>query len=331
MNIKQLKSGRWQITYTFNKVKKRKSFDTFNEAKIEELNITILRLGNNNTTKTIDDSKTLVKTCILAWKNWLISRDRSGNYIKRIDVALKNIYPFLEKNNITTVAQLNKQKIDSYFQFRKKQGAKQQTIINEFRNIHAALNWSLSRDMITNNRLAKYKPEPPKHIIPETPNPRELQKIFNNLPNNDARKIFYFILAVGSRFSETAAAKVDDVENKILKFHRETKKGYIRYVKIPKMPFPFPKAGLLFSNHKKKWSNRLLLKYIHNSCIISKVNRINIHTLRHAHATYSLAIGGPGNSLQEIIVRCGWKSLDMLTRYMDKQQTFSVKSYLPKW
>ncbi len=333
MSIKKLNSGRFQITYVFNKKKKRESFDTITEAKIRLLEISAERLKQKNNSGP-DDNKTTIQFCANAWVNWLKSRNRSPKYIKRIHAGFNHIFPFLKTSGIIYVAQLNKFILDGYFKFRKEQGARQQTIINEYRMLHAALAWAQSRDIILVNKIAKYKPEPAKHRIPRVPTPEEIQKIFDNLPSLDTKKIFYFILAIGSRYAETIELRADDIQDNTIKFHRATKLGYIRYVKLPELPFKLPKKGLLFTFQKHKWTSNTLLSHIQKACKKANVPKINIHTLRHAHATYSLIIGGQENSLQEILVRCGWRSLDMLTRYMDKNRTFhltNINKYLPDW
>lgn len=332
MKIKKLKSGRFQITYVYNYRKKRESFNTIYEAKARLLEIAQIRLRQKY--NFIDDNNTSIQFCVNMWKEWLVSRGRSPKYLNRIKAGFAHLFPFLEISGIQNVSQLNKLIIDKYFMFRKEEGAKQQTIINEYRMLHAALSWAQSRDIILTNRISKYKPDPAKHIIPLIPSPEQIQKIFDNLENIDAKKIFYFILAIGSRFAETAALRGDDIQNNTIKFHRETKKGYIRYVKLPSLPFKLQQKGLLFTLNKKKWHNRTLHRYIERACKKAKTPRINIHTLRHAHATYSLIIGGKENSLQEILVRCGWRSLNMLSRYMTKNRMFTfenAETFLPQW
>ncbi len=100
------------------------------------------------------------------------------------------------------------------------------------------------------------------------------------------------------------------------------------YCPLLALPFDLPKKGLVLTRLGKPWKENALIKRIQRSCVAVKCHKIQIHTLRHAHATYSLAVG---DNVYDIMSRCGWKSFAIVERYVESARQYNIKSYLPKW
>ncbi len=171
------------------------------------------------------------------------------------------------------------------------------------------------------------------HQVPEVPTPEQIQQIFDNLSGEtdddtiDTKKAFYFYLSTGCRFSEGAFLRVSDISNNLIKFHRETKRGYTRYCPFPALPFDLPKKGLVLTRLGKPWKENALIKRIQRACAAVNCHKIQIHTL-DAHATYSLALG---DNVYDLMSRCGWKSFAIVEQYVESARQYNIKSYLPEW
>ena len=334
MAIKQLKSGKWQIDYSVTvhddsgenkRIKRvRESYSTFESAKIRQMEISRKRK---------DGERLISKNCplkgvVFRYREWLGEQGKSINYLKRVDSSIKELFPIFDVN----IKSLSYSLIDDYFSYQRSTGKAGQTILNEYSVIRAASKWGRRRGF----EIPYIDYELPKitHKVPEIPTPTQIQEIFNFLYGHsdkdtiDTKKAFYFYLATGCRFSEGAAVQVSDISNDMIKFHRETKRGYTRYCPLPDFPFELPKKGLILTRLGQPWLENCLRKRIQRACKESGCHKITIHTLRHAHATYSLALG---DNIYDVMSRCGWKSFQIVQNYVTAAKHYKIKSYLPKW
>ncbi len=332
-NKKNLPDGRILIDYRLHGRRVREKYSTELEADLRLNEIERLRLMGHNA-KPWDAT---IANCIDRWITFLRQRGRQPAYLDRIDVALNNIIPFLNQRGIETVGKLNKTTIDDYYAYRRKLGRKDQTILNEYRVVNSAINWAVSRDIVEKNPINGYRFDQIVHEIPEVPMPEDIQKIFDHLTDDDTRSIFYYILAMGSRFGETVALTAENIDagNNTVAYNKSVKGGdrYRRTAKLRPMPFEFPARGRLFTLEGRPWLNRTLLSRIEGACALAGLPKITVHTLRHAHATFELAAGNQTSSIQALMARCGWRTMHMVSRYMEKSRTYELKDghYLPTW
>ncbi len=275
--------------------------------------------------------------CYKSYFAWIKSKvsngTRSANYLKSLKYAARNVLDFALLQGIIFADDLSFSFIDSYIQHRrnaKRISAKPisgQTVLNEFRALHSALNWCVSRSIIKKNPIRGYKFDTIVHYLPDLPTPKEIQKIFDNLCDYDTKKAIYFILATGCRASEFCALRKEDCRETI-KFHRDTKGRYTRYAPMPDLPFDLPEKGLAFTREGKVWNKNILLRRLHKACETADVHKVNIHTLRHCYATYQLALE---TNVYEIMSAGGWKSFAVFQRYVDAARRYDITSYLPKF
>jgi len=329
MAIRKVKSG-FQIDYwpTGRRgCRVRETFPTRQEARDALAKARIVRRP------TQPGDTVSVSLCVSEWLHY-INAFRAPKYHTRCLCSARTLLNWFDSNGISAVNQLNMRRMDAFFVFRKNHGAATQTIINDVRAIHAALEWSRSRSIIHENPISHYKPpERPVHKTPQVPTPSQIQEIFDHLPDNPTREILYFILSHGSRFTETASLLSSDIQNGTVTFSKNVKRHQNRIVTLAKLPFPLnATSNHLFEFNSKQWLERNLLYRLQTACILAQVPKINIHTLRHARATYSLAMGGPDNTPYLLMNRCGWRTMAMLDQYA----TISIKYaghpyYLPTW
>ena len=334
MKIKQLETGSYKIDFTVNGVRRRERYKTFTLAKERErqiLNSKEVQLYDKPAQK-IQKAITL-KECYWQYQKWNELNNRlKSTTANRHKIFYKNVFGWLVSKNIVYVSQLNKNVFDDYVQFRKKQGVSLCTIKKEFNFLSAILNHAVRRDTIIKNTIAGYF-DKIKIVsnVPEVPSVSDIQKIFDNLPDTDTRKAFYFVLAHGCRFSEFATLDNSDIQNDFIRFWRVQKGGYERSCQLTELPFEYNLNNLAFTFHNRKWRKENLCRRIQKACRSAGVPEIVTHTLRHAHATFELL---KGTNVYELMKNCGWKSFSVVQKYVSISPRYKLKkdgSYLPEW
>jgi integrase len=178
-------------------------------------------------------------------------------------------------------------------------------------------------------------------VIPDVPSPDDLQKIFDALPTVATKKAFYALLALGCRVGSFCELMCEDtgVDGQIA-FKREVKAGWQYRRPLPAFPFRLPERGVLFPDDRGvKWNHSTLFHRIVKACGVAKVERINVHSLRHCFATYHLAAG---ESSFDVMRYGGWRTLAMMTKYADQGREYGgliargraegrADGYLPLW
>lgn len=334
MGIKQLLSGRFVADHhTRRGGRVRRTFRTRTEAKnwLRDMGSRAAR------GEAVKRSTATVEGCYDSWREWLVQR-RAASYVKRCDSACAVFLPWLKSRGHTLVAKLDLRVIDKYERARREQGKAAQTVLNECRTLCACLNWSASRGLIERNPLAAFKPpDRIKHDVPAVPTPGELQRIFDNLPDDAAQRGFYGLLILGCRFASFASLRAEHVTpGGRLEFTVDVKggRGYRR--DLPALPFALPREGVLFPNESGgRWAEVTLLRRVHRACDAAKIRRIRLHTLRAAMCTYMLANGEPSTT---VMAAGGWRTLRMVEKYLDKSKDYRPlldasrpMGYLPHW
>jgi len=314
MNITRNKSGSYKIDYRINHKRIRESYPSL---QLCTLRIQEIESGNvikPRTKKSIHKQISL-EECFNTWYEWSITNSRLAESTQNLcRICHNTLFSWLQANNIVFVDDINKSCFDRYVAYRKNQNVGLGIIKKEYNFLSAALTFCVSRDIISVNPLIGFwKGITIKTNVPDVPKIETLQKIFDNLPDDDTRKAFWFILAVGCRASEFSTLMSEDIKNGTIRFWRVQKGGYERSVKLPDLPFQFNSEEFAFTLQKRQWLKETLCRRIQKSCKMIGVPKINIHTLRHTHATYSLA---NGDNIYDLMQRCGWKSLQMVQRYV---------------
>jgi len=323
MTTKRTKTG-WRLDYTFAGQRRRENFPTREQADLRKLEIARARVSGE--TVTVPDIQ--VGALVERWESWLDTQTRSPAYRKRITVAKRALAPILA----TKLRHLSKPVLDNYVAMRKAAGRAGNTIGAEYRTLHAALEFALSREIIPRNPISHYRLEKPKERIPAVPSPEDLQRIFDHVRGTDendrtsAWQFYWMALATGMRFSELASARADHIRNNTLTVIG--KGGYQRSFAMPATPFPIPATGnILTTARGAQWKHRVLLNRLQGACVLAGLPIINLHTLRHAHATFALAQGEP---LHSVMTRCGWRSFAVMQRYVSMARQWQISTYLPK-
>lgn len=316
-------NGRWFVDFTLAGRRYRERFADRAQAEIRKMEIARARATGDP----VGVPNVSVGDIVARWEAWLDTRERSPQYRKRISVAKRALAPVLALK----LRMLSKTAFDNYVAMRKAAGRAGNTIGAEFRVLHSALEFAVSRDVIARNPLAKYRLEKPKERVPEVPSPESLQRIFDAVRgSSDADRgaclrFYWFALATGMRFSEIVAARGEDVRNGVLTIIG--KGGYQRAVTLPALPFAIPESGhILVNDRGAKWKHRVLLNRLQGACVLANEPVINLHTLRHAHATFSLAMG---QSLHEVMSRCGWRSFSVMQRYVTLSRQWRISGFVP--
>ncbi|NLF40697.1 tyrosine-type recombinase/integrase [bacterium] len=334
MGIRPLQSGRFVADHhTRRGGRVRRTFRTRTEAKRWLIDMGA-RAARGEAVKR---STATVAGCFAAWREWLVQR-RSPAYVKRCDSAASVFLPWLNARGCSLVAKLDLRVLDKYERARREHGRAGQTILNECRTMCAALSWCASRGLIERNPLAAFRPpDRIKHDVPAVPAPDELQRIFDNLPSDAARRAIWGLLALGCRVGAFAALRAEHVTpGGRLAFTVNVKRGQTYKRDLPAFPFALPRAGVLFPDESgSAWKEVTLLRHVHRACDAAKVPRIRLHTCRNAFATYALAAGEPSTS---VMVAGGWRSLRMVERYLDLSKDYRplldarrAGGYLPRW
>lgn len=323
MKLKRV-NGVWLLDLTIAGRRLREKFCDKAQAEMRVLEIARARAAGEQ----IVVPNVSVADIMTRWEAWLDTQERSPQYRKRIGVAKRALAPVLGLK----LRMLNKNVMDNYVAMRKQAGRAGNTIGAEFRVLHSALEFAVSRDIIPRNPIAKYRLERPKERVPPVPSPDELQRIFDAVAGSSEAdrmaclRFYWFALATGMRFSEIATARGEDVRNGVLVVIG--KGGYQRLVTLPQLPFDIPARGNILVNARgEQWKHRTLLNRLQGACVLAGLPVINIHTLRHAHATFSLAMG---QSLHEVMSRCGWRSFSVMQRYVTLSRQWHITSFLPE-
>lgn len=140
------------------------------------------------------------------------------------------------------------------------------------------------------------------------------------MSGDDAKKAFYFLLATGCRFNDMAELDAADISSGTIHF-KNSKFGTERCAPLPALPFDLPAEGRVFTNKGKKWDKDQILLKIQAACRQCTPPLIRTHDLRHAYATYSLALGL--KDICSLMAECGWKSKQMMQRYTEISATFT--------
>ena len=340
MAIKELKNGRYQVDYSqtvhkadgTRKVKRRReSFDTFEDADCRQAEIRRLRKRGHLS----EPVKYSLRFLVQDYEKYLKIKGRSPNYLIRVQTSKNALFPFFD----FPVSSLTPEIIQDYILLRQQLGKSNQTIRNELGLLRATLNRKRRNiNDFKNESIPFLNFEMPgvEHKIPELPEPKIFQKIFNNLSGQseedtlNTKKLFYFLFATGSRFGETIALTADDVKNGQIHFYKKTKRKLERWVDLPKLPFKLPEKGLLFVRNSKPWREWTLLSRIRKACDKVGTPWIRIHDLRRGAATFRLASGeNPYSVMQNL----GWRDFKMMQEhYINFARQYKFKgSYLPKW
>jgi len=269
-----------------------------------------------------------VDDLVKRYMDWLRVQDRSDKYLEHYESVRRRCAPVM----LMPIRRLNKAVYDHWVAERRAAGVSQATVINEFRALHAALEYAVSRELIPFNPLSKYKLASGKPRMPYVPTASELQRIFDALAGrderqtHDAKRFFYFALATGARLNELISLRAENVSGNVVTIIG--KGGWQRRFELPPLPFDLPTAGFVSTLGHKPWCHRTALDKIHCACSAAGLPRMKFHTLRHAHATYECANGTP---VRELMVRCGWRSLSVVQRYLDISRTIKPGPYLPQF
>ncbi len=332
MKIKELKSGSFRLDFTIDGIRRRETYKNLVQVKERQFQIQSLKIIPTKPTQELQ-KEVLLMDCYNQYKKWNEINNRLKlNTIKLHDIFYRNIFGWLVSRNIVNVSQLNKNVFDDYVQFRKKQSVSLCTIKKEFYFLSGILNHSLRRDIINKNPIVGYF-DKIKIVskVPETPTVSELQKIFDCLPDIETKKAFYFIAAHGCRYGEFATLQAKDINNGMVRLHREQKGGYERSLPLEKLPFEYNQKDLAFTFHDRKWRKENLCNRIKKACSSAGVPEIVTHTLRHCYATYQLV---QGMNLYTLMSRGGWKSFAVVQRYVSIAERYKLRKdggYLPKW
>jgi len=332
MKITRNKSGSYKIDYRINHKRVRESYPSMHLCTLRIQEIESGNVIKPRTKKSIHKQISL-EECFNTWYEWSIINSRLADSTQQLcKICHKTLFSWLRANSIVLVDDIDKSSFDKYVSYRKKQGVGLGIIKKEYNFLSAALTFCVSRDIISVNPLIGFwKGVTIKTNVPDVPKIETLQKIFDNLSDLDTKKAFWFILSVGCRVSEFSTLMSEDIKNETIRFWRVQKGGYERSVKLPDLPFQFNLNDFAFTFKNRQWRKENLCRKIQKSCNTIGVPKINIHTLRHTHATYSL---GNGDSIYDLMQRCGWKSLQMVQRYVtisSRYKDSTKDSYLPIW
>jgi len=159
----------------------------------------------------------------------------------------------------------------------------------------------------------------------------EERALLSVIPDGCWRTLVIFLLHTGTRFSEAAAAKWEDIElhgeSPVLRVCRggargipgDTKTGSHR--ELPLTPEVFAALGRMPHVEEKLFPNRngtmmdpgSKAKYLYRFCDLAGVKRFGWHTFRHTFATRMAAAGIPVHVLQRLL---GHTTIKMTTRYV---------------
>jgi integrase/recombinase XerD len=324
MSVRKRPNGKYTIDYRVGGQRVRETWPTRAMAS-ERMHEVALRRSRGARPVTANVS---VDEIMARYIEWLRVQDRSAGYIAQYQSVRRRCAPIM----MLQVRRLNKALYDRWVAERRAAGVGQQPVISEYRVLHAALEYAVSREIISENPLAKYKLAARKPRMPYVPTPEELQRIFDALrgrdahQTHDARRLVYFALATGARLNEIITLRAENVSGNVVTI--VGKGGWERRFELPPLPFDLPGAGFLFTLGHKHWTHRTALDKIHAACTAAGLQRMKFHTLRHAHATYECA---NGTTIRELMVRCGWRSLSVMQRYLDISRTIKPGPYLPNF
>jgi len=331
MSIQKLESGRYQVVIQTRSYRRKKSFRLRVEAERWEA-VERARMATGGAP--VDEKLTLADL-YAQWLEW-IADNKAPAYWVRCRAAWKPLQ-WLCANGGQFVARMNLQILDRYTKQRRQAGMAGQTVHNECRALTACFNWARSRGIVADNPLAAYKPSAKiEHKVPEVPSPSELQRIFDHLPDDDTRRAFYGLLALGCRVGAFRALRAEHVTvTGMLNFIADVKGRQSYRRTLPEFPFDLPAAGYLFTRAGEQWREENLLKRVRTACAAAGVAQITLHTCRHACVTYLLANGTPSAAVMGLT---GHRTLRMIERYLDRSKEYGTlldksraDGYLPRF
>ena len=126
--------------------------------------------------------------------------------------------------------------------------------------------------------------------------------------------------------------EADDISpTALIKFWRSVKgrRKHERYAPLPDLPYSIPTAGRIFDRDGYPWKEKTLLDRVQKASAKAGASKINIHSLRRAHATYELALGR--KSVGHLMESCGWRSYAVFERYIQEARKYDIEEYLPQW
>lgn len=274
---------------------------------------------------------------MLAYK----SLRKHAKTIKRMESARKPIESWLEYNGITSITLLKKRHIDEYILYRQAQNKAYDTIRNEINVITSALKYGVAHDIISDNPLAGLDIPHQTHTRPDIPHVETIYTLFAHIERWEDFKLFYFILALGSRLGETIALRSDDISGNVINYHRETKRGYQRHVRVPDEIDPViytaePDNEYVHTDITgKPYTRRKAYARLHVACKASGVSEITkVHTLRACHATYTIAASRSKavfsrDTIHSLQQRCGWRNISTMDHYINTAMSYDIDSFLP--
>lgn len=155
--------------------------------------------------------------------------------------------------------------------------------------------------------------------------PDEIEKLLAELrPNMQA--LCTYIVACFPRVTETLdMLRRDVIGDRAIYWGESTKGGYTRHVELPE------RAKIAVAHAMKRdaepddylWVSDLYKEPYHHymainqtlkrACKRAKIKHLSVHTLRHTGATWRYSVT---KDLTHVMVQGGWKSLDMVQRYV---------------
>lgn len=288
----------------------RESFDTRAEADDRTAALAMV----HDASRGRRDPNITAGQCYRLYVSWLADNGRAPTYITRMEMSGRALFPMLDR----PVERITRLHLDQYVAARKRQGVSHNTVLKDYRCLHAALAWAVTRDLIARNPIQRAGMTATKAQVPEIPTPEQLQAISDAL-DVDARRFMWLALATGARLSELIGLRAGDVRRGadgglVIHFVAGTKFDRPRRCPVPcPLPWRMEPGGHVLTRRGRPWKKMCIEQRIESACGIAGVHRITPHTLRHAHATYSLAHGA---NVYEVMSRCGWRSFSAMQRYV---------------
>lgn len=332
MNLRRTSAGHWRIDYRARGRRVRETYLDEKAARARLATLSMLPVGRRDPPPSdLQLIPLLDRYCSHA----MATGRRQPATAEREKYTRPRLHRLLDSLGIRTVSALTRRSFDSYVKARSEAGISLATIQRDTRTLFAALSHAESRGLIATHPLRGYWRG--TRIVAHTPDvltAPQLQSVFDSLRDDEERRAFWFILATGLRSQEFSTLRQADVSNGILRVWRVQKGGYERSFKLPSLPFTLPSKdpdALLFTTHEgRPWRREFLCRAIKRACRSAGVPEIWTHTLRHAHATYSLAYG---ENVYQVMVRCGWRSFGMVQRYVAISARYVIEggNWLPDW
>lgn len=236
---------------------------------------------------------------------------------------LQQLTSFFKKNKIHSVHEITKQHLIDFLYIRKAQGNSSSSLARKSASIRSFFKFLIRDNYISHNPAEILSTPKIWHLIPDVLTPEEMEKLLK-IPNEKERlglrdkAILEFMYATGTRISEVASMKINDI-NKDVGFIRCKGKGekeriipigskalriLEKYIKEER-PVLLGKNSTeyLFVTSRGSRPTREALwhrikRYVKSSGI---KKQITPHTFRHSFATHLLAGGADLRAVQEML------------------------------